>query len=296
MLSEHAARLLPVVWLTACMAWSCGRRTEEPSRHQEPPLKKTTLLNEKQPLPDKTCVGATPRTGEWLRVMTYNIRHGELAELETLAQVIRDQEPDLIAVQEVDVGVTRSNTVDQARELGRLTGLEHAFFPALQYEDGLYGVAVLSRWPIKGTDLYYLSSTGEQRILAIARVHAQRLGPINFAVTHLGLGADERRIQAGEIAGHLEGLKQVVLAGDFNELPGAPVYGVLTAQLHDVWTRAGDGDGPTFPAGDRTRRIDWILVSPDFPSPEKAWVTCSQASDHSPVVAIFGAIPPVPAK
>ena len=285
-----------VLAIAALLASSCGRREEEPKALDEAVAKKATAMKAEEESTRGSCVGPTPRLGERLRVMTYNIRHGELADLETLGRVIHDQDPDLVAVQEVDVGVNRSGNVDQARELGRLTGMEHAFYPALEYDGGLYGVAVLSRWPIKGTDLYHLTSTGEQRILAIARTVAGSLGTINFAVTHLGLGADDRKAQAGEIAGHLDGLDRVLLAGDFNDLPGAPAYKVLTAQFHDIWPRAGDGDGPTFPAQDRARRIDWILVSPDFPAVDKAWVSCSTASDHSPLVAIFGAAPAVPAK
>ena len=62
-----------------------------------------------------------------LRVMTWNIRHGEgldgRVDLERIAAVIRASGADLVGLQEVDRGVRRTGGVDMPAELARLTGL-----------------------------------------------------------------------------------------------------------------------------------------------------------------------------
>ena len=60
--------------------------------------------------------------------------------------VIKRLKPDLVALQEVDQRVRRSGSVDQAAELGKLTGMHHAFGSFFKYDGGNYGMAVLSRW------------------------------------------------------------------------------------------------------------------------------------------------------
>ncbi|MCY3003234.1 MAG: hypothetical protein NTV21_15650, partial [Planctomycetota bacterium] len=78
--------------------------------------------------------GAAPRE---LRVASYNIKHGEgldgRVDLERTAAVLARFDADLIALQEVDVGVRRSGGVDQphalAQQLEQLTSRRyHASF------------------------------------------------------------------------------------------------------------------------------------------------------------------------
>src|SRR4051812_48094511 len=81
-----------------------------------PPESSTDALT-----PSESAQALTPGGG--LRFMTYNIKHGELSSLESIASVIKAQSPDLVALQEVDVLTTRSGKVDQAALLGALTGM-----------------------------------------------------------------------------------------------------------------------------------------------------------------------------
>src|SRR5215213_773903 len=81
-----------------------------------------------------------------LRVLSYNIHHGEgtdgKVDLERIAKVITVAAPDLVAVQEVDRKTRRTNGVDQAAELGRLTRMHVEFGKAIDYQGGAYGLAV----------------------------------------------------------------------------------------------------------------------------------------------------------
>src|SRR5688572_8882435 len=87
-----------------------------------------------------------------LRVLTYNIHHGEgtdgVFDLARIAEVIKSARADLVALQEVDQGTDRAGGVNQLDELARLTGMHAEFGKAMDYMNGGYGVAVLSRWPL----------------------------------------------------------------------------------------------------------------------------------------------------
>lgn len=82
-----------------------------------------------------------------LRVLAYNIHHGEgmddAVDLPRIADVIRSEKPDFVALQEVDKGVNRSGKVNQAMVLGELLGMYHNFAKFMDYDGGEYGLARL---------------------------------------------------------------------------------------------------------------------------------------------------------
>src|SRR5205807_16398 len=63
-----------------------------------------------------------------LRVMTYNIHVGigmdKKTDLKRIADVINNQHPDLVGLQEVDRGVERTQRVDEIAEIAKLTRME----------------------------------------------------------------------------------------------------------------------------------------------------------------------------
>jgi len=98
--------------------------------------------------------GADPSAGAagTLKVMTYNIRHGRgmdmVIDLERLAGVIAASGAGVIGLNEVDIETERSGGVDQAAALGELLGMHVVYGPNLEYQGGLFGNAVLSRFPV----------------------------------------------------------------------------------------------------------------------------------------------------
>src|SRR5258706_40384 len=117
-----------------------------------------------------------------LRVMTYNIHVGvgmdKKLDLARIAAVINAQHPDLVGLQEVDHGVTRTQRIDEIAELAKLTRMDYAFAFNLRYQGGQYGVAILSRLPIMATDhrLYQNTREAERRVFirATDRVRTNR--------------------------------------------------------------------------------------------------------------------------
>ena len=87
-----------------------------------------------------------------IRVLTYNIHHGEdvngKLDLQQIADVINKADPDVAALQEVDSATGRTNKLDELKELARLTGMKYFYGKSMNYGGGGYGVGILTRLPI----------------------------------------------------------------------------------------------------------------------------------------------------
>jgi endonuclease/exonuclease/phosphatase family metal-dependent hydrolase len=230
-----------------------------------------------------------------LRVMTYNIHHGEgldgKVDLARIAELIKREQADIVALQEVDKGVARTARRDLAAELVALTGMTAVFSNNFHFQGGEYGNAVLTKFPVKHcTNRHYqMLRTGEQRgVLQLTLdVHGRE---VVFMNTHIDYRPDdaERWLNVGEIellGRQYEG-KPIILCGDFNDTPGSRIHARLAETFVDAWAEAGSGYGLTIPVLSPRKRIDYIWLSKDcgFRTVE-IHVSNSEASDHLPVVA-----------
>ena len=229
-----------------------------------------------------------------LRVMTYNIHVGigmdKKLNLQRIADVINREHPDLAGLQEVDRGVQRTERIDEIAEIARLTRMEYAFAYNLQFQGGQYGVAILSRFPIKSIDHWRFANVREKERRGMIRVEVDVHGQtINFVTTHLDYQYEDGRVfEAEQLLKLLAGIKgPLIVAGDFNDLPGAAAYRIMTRQFRDAWVESkAVGDGLSYPADKPAKRIDYIFYRPDdFIRATRAWIINTQASDHLPVVA-----------
>ncbi len=232
-----------------------------------------------------------------LRVMTYNIHHGEgldgKVDLLRIAELIKHEGADIVALQEVDKGVARTARRDLPAELAELTGMTCVFSNNFSHQGGKYGNAVLTRFPVVRVTntLYPMLRPGEQRGLQqlVLNVHGREL---IFMNTHLDYQSDdaERWLNMGEIEMRMKPYagRPIILCGDFNTTPESRVCRRLGERFDDTWARVGQGDGFTIPAQHPTQRIDYIWITKDKSLvPLKIWVPPSDASDHLPVVAEF---------
>jgi endonuclease/exonuclease/phosphatase family metal-dependent hydrolase len=238
-----------------------------------------------------------PAASPTFRVMTYNIHHGEgldgKVDLLRIAELIKREGADIVALQEVDKGVERTARRDFPDELAALTGLTCVFSNNYHFQGGEYGNAVLTRFPVKrwtNTHFKKVNETEQRGILQL--VLDVRGREIAFLTTHLDHRPDDaaRWSNAGEIealAKQYRG-RPLILCGDFNDTPESRVCRRLNQAFDDTWTLAGKGDGFTIPAGKPRKRIDYLWISKDKSLvPLQAWVPPSDASDHLPLVGEF---------
>lgn len=244
---------------------------------------------------DSERAGEGARVTPSLRVMTYNIHHGEGTDgrfdLPRIAEVIRGAGPDLVALQEVDVGTQRASGVDQATEIARLAGFEHVrFAEAIPYLGGSYGEAILSRFPIVEEWRFPLpaSEGAEKRVALGIRVRPDGFArDVLFFGTHLDHVADpaDRSWQSRELATALSDFlnHDLMLVGDLNAEPGDPALAPLFSILRDC---AGADHPPSYPSSTPTKRIDHVLVShaSSLRTVEYRVLTEPLASDHAPIV------------
>ncbi|HSG05092.1 MAG TPA: endonuclease/exonuclease/phosphatase family protein, partial [Nitrospiria bacterium] len=94
-----------------------------------------------------------PRRRTGIRIMTYNVHScigmDRRVAPDRIARVIAEFDPDVVALQELDVGRHRTQKTDQAHILAEQLQMAHHFHPAIHVEEEKYGDAVLSRLPMR---------------------------------------------------------------------------------------------------------------------------------------------------
>ncbi|MBN9523596.1 endonuclease/exonuclease/phosphatase family protein, partial [bacterium] len=187
----------------------------------------------------------------------------------------------------------RSGKVDQAAELARLTGLHAEFGKAIDLQGGGYGLAILSRFPLKGakTDALPGKPGQEARIVMSARVEPGAGWPaVTLLNTHFqhddGPTREAQAAKLDELFGTAEGA--FVLAGDLNAAPGSAPVRALAAH----WAFATEPGGKgllTIPADTPRQQIDYVLYRPvaAFRVAEARVIDERVASDHRPVLAVL---------
>ncbi len=226
-----------------------------------------------------------------IRVMTFNLHAGHDASLEQIGQLIKQHQPDFVALQEVDLNTHRTNCPDQNNrdfitELAYFSGMQGLFGPTIKFNGGHYGIGLLTRHQfveVCNIKLPHPVARMEQRGLLQGTFILPDGDTIMFASTHLeAFDSISREAQAQFILNHFaDSSHPVILAGDFNASPDDHVIGQLTNQWLDCTT----GDF-TFSANNPTEKIDYILARPI-----QAWRTIDsqvipvKMSDHFPVIA-----------
>jgi len=226
-----------------------------------------------------------------MRVATFNVRHG-LAEgaaepaPEATTAVAAALRADVLALQELDVGVRRSGGTDQIAMVRAASEPSSARFArTLDVDGGAYGVGLVVRGVLSEVEDRPLSGAGEPRVAIIARVEladgagdGDRRAPFTVAATHL---QNDRRVARTQLVELLTALDErpgpTVVLGDFN-LPPFVVEGACAELGWDAVANTA-----TFPARSPSVQIDWVVVRgfelvavvvPDV-----------RVSDHRPVVA-----------
>ncbi len=232
--------------------------------------------------------------------MTYNVHRclgldGRL-DVSRIAAVIAESEPDIVALQELDVGRARTGGVDQAHAIAELLGMSSRFNASMKVEEELYGDAIMTALPerlIKAGALPGLPTLPrlEPRgaVWVVVEVNGVELHVVN---THLGLLAREQSGQVKALMGpQWMGGPQItercILLGDFNSTPGSSPYKQITRRLQDAQSSMARKPLPTFPSVFPMLRIDHVFLGSGVEAVRvgvPATPLARIASDHLPLV------------
>lgn len=224
-----------------------------------------------------------------LKIMSFNVcRSGELTHysVEPFVNLIRQYQPDFIALQELDYKTTRNTGIDFPTKLGAALGMFPVFGRTIYYQGGEYGIAVLSRFPflsVKAEPLPSPAGTKEQRAVLITEIRLPSGQDIRFASTHLDHSTD---VIGSAMAGALNDLllkdqMPTIVGGDFNAQPEAGTI----ANVMQPWKRFCNND-PTAP-DNPTKKIDYLFGYPKEKCRTISYqvITKTGISDHCPIVA-----------
>lgn len=237
-----------------------------------------------------------------LRVMTYNVHSclgmdGRISP-QRIAEVIEHYHPDLVALQELDLGRLRSLRHDQPKMIAEALGMHVVFCPTVIEDGEQYGHGLLSHFPMEVIRTDRLQSGQQPSHVQPRGALWVKLGNngvrINLMNTHFGLRQGERLAQAADLLGAewiggIDENQPVILCGDFNMFPRSAPYRALTQRLRDVQAKTTEFTPlNTFSTLRPMVRIDHIFVSRHFVS-KNILVPRNHltrvASDHLPLIA-----------
>lgn len=249
-----------------------------------------------------------------MRVATFNILHGRsiadgVVDPDRLRACVHDLDPDLLALQEVDLDQERSGRVDLTAVAAEAMGaVAHRFVAVISGTPGAtwiaatgaeqpgsaaYGIALLSRFPATSWQVTRLPRIplriplhlpdpsrkalvdDEPRAAVIARINTP-VGPLSVVNTHLSFAPGWNRHQLRRLSKDLRGLPGPrLLLGDLN-LPCGPA--TRLSKMRALASAA------TFPSTSPKRQLDHVLTDHPGLRGTRCGTPAAPLSDHRPLV------------
>jgi endonuclease/exonuclease/phosphatase family metal-dependent hydrolase len=249
-----------------------------------------------------------------IRIATFNILHGRsvhdgAVHQDRLVDAVKQLDPDILALQEVDCDQPRSGMADLTAVAAEAMGaVSHRFVAAISGTPGAtwmaatgreqpgtaaYGIALLSRFLAESWQVVRLPRIPvrfpmylpgprrvqvvheEPRAAMIARLDTP-LGPLTVANTHLSFVPGWNRVQLRRLVRDLRGFPGPrLLVGDLNMTPPTP----------HRWTSMRPlGEAPTFPADEPCNQLDHILTEEGALRVDECSAPRLPISDHRALV------------
>ena len=229
------------------------------------------------------AVAASAHSQDYLKLMSYNIRNAKgmdnVRNIQRIANVINNEAPDVVAVQELDSMTTRSNQTYVLAKVAERTQMIANYAPAISFQGGKYGIGILSKEKPLDIQTFPLPGREEKRMLMVAEFK-----DYFFACTHLSLTEEDRLASLEIIKNSVRtNNKPFFLAGDLNDKPESAFIKALQ-QDFQILTNVKKA---TFPAPEPTETIDYIAAwkqqTDDFAALSTQVVEEPLASDHRPI-------------
>ncbi|MHA1488233.1 MAG: endonuclease/exonuclease/phosphatase family protein [Promethearchaeota archaeon] len=232
-------------------------------------------------------------------LMTWNLHNGfgvdDVFDFDRIADEIKEYDPDIIGLNEVDFGSLKTSFVDITSYLAHKLNM-HYYYGYTFYKH--YGNAILSKYPIRVAEIIELpqaKQSTEPRSMIRAKFEINSEIWTIF-VTHLSTSKDDRLVQVPYIVAEIDkeiDFERICWLGDFNFDPNSKEYSLIDTssdlRFIDTYRYLNKDFGFTGNFDDYyrpQRRIDYIMCSPDL-IPKSSVIHCSIASDHCAVITKF---------
>ncbi len=243
--------------------------------------------------------GCDGKVMQWLSIASYNIQTGihtsryrhylthswqhllpaqqKTANLQRIARFLSDF--DIVGLQEVDSGGSRSSFIDQTEYLALHGGFSY-WSTQVNRRFGklaLHSNGLLSRMKPQSVHDYKLPGLPGRGALLVR--FGEDGSAFYLCILHLALGQKARGRQLKFVAELISGLPRVVVMGDLNCESDSPEFQALLAE--------GDLTDPvqelkTFPSWKPRRKLDHLLITKDLKA-ENIRAVNFPGSDHLPV-------------
>jgi len=240
-----------------------------------------------------------PLQSDYPKFMIWNIHNAigddDVFHLDRLIKNIKDNDPDILGLNEVDLGALKTSFIDLPSYFAHNLNMYY-FYGYTFYKH--YGNIILSKYPILEAKIIKLPLTiqsAEPRSLIRAEFEINSAIWTVF-VTHLSTEADDRLAQVPFIVNQIAQemtFEKIVWMGDLNLEPTSTEYSLINNTLPlnftDTYRLLNSDPGYTGYFDDNhnpQKRIDYILCSPDL-NPISSEVFCSIGSDHCAVITQF---------
>jgi endonuclease/exonuclease/phosphatase family metal-dependent hydrolase len=248
------------------------------------------------PLKDDPCLERI--STQQFRIVTYNVHRcrgldGRISP-QRIADILKELNPDIVALQEVLSVDGASREADQARFFSEELKFAYCLGANRRVRGGVYGNVVLSRFPVKHQRNFDISCDARERrgCLQVDLTIGKQLVLHVFNV-HLGTSYLERRQQARALVRiinrrALSGPR--VLLGDFNEWIRGLASRLLASHLSSADIRAHLQRSRTYPGVLPFLHLDHIYFDGSLRLERLAWLrnrAALVASDHLPLFADF---------
>lgn len=224
-----------------------------------------------------------------LRAMSYNIRTcrggdsilGKDKEYRynLVSNIINRVNPDFVAIQEIDSATERSDNDYILKELSERTSMFPTFVPSIKYQNGKYGIGLLSKE--KPISYHRIPLPGKEEIRSLLIVEFEKY---IVGCTHLSLNQNDRIASVSIIKESVKDFKKpFILAGDMNSEVNTDEQDILLEKFEIL----NDYTQNTIPTYKPNKCIDFIygLKNGYLFSVESKNVLFGEkdASDHLPL-------------
>ncbi len=207
--------------------------------------------------------------------------------LDEIIGFIKDVDPDVVGLVEVDSGSYRSGRKSQVEKIAAELGHFHSY-RSKYAEDSRWqripiynkqGNAFLAKDTICGERYHYFERGMKKLVIELELEH------VTFFLVHLALSYKARQDQLLHLYHMIkETDRPYIVAGDFNVLMGEKELQLLQAA---TGLRSADKEmQPTFPSHNPRRHLDFVLHSPKVKI-NKFEMPRVQLSDHLPLIVDF---------